>query len=232
MKIITIITGGLLAILGVFAIGNGGLSFISVAFPTGVVLMLSGLAEIFSYKRSAQNQEDKHWVLIEGFSSFALGVVILSGQLVADIAVPVAFGFWCLVTGIRGLVILNVVIDKLEKDEDYYWTTAISIFNLVVGTYSFFNSWLFSLPVLMVLGGCFLAQGANVLKVGLDMTYVKPDLIKSKDELVAEAEEAARMAKADAKEAIKKAKEAKVAIKEAEDAKTFEEIIEENNESN
>ncbi len=227
MRIITVIAGILLVVLGVFSVANAGMSFISMAFPIGVVLVLVGIAESFAYKRTVENEENRHWVLIDGLTTFILGIVVLTGQLAADIAVPVVFGMWGMVSGIRGLVIVTQVEKSSEKDADFYWTVAVSTLNLVIGIYTFFNSMLLHLSVLMILGLCFVVQGGHVIKIGLDIAYSKPDLIKTKDEKIAEARAAAEEAHREAKAAISKARKTRSAVEAAKEAKEFEEIISE-----
>lgn len=225
MRIITVIAGILLTILGVFSIASAGLSFLSLAFPIGVCLVFVGLVECFVYKRIREDVDAGHWVLIEGLTTFILGVVVLLGRLAADIAVPVVFGMWIMISGIRGFTVLAFETDTREKNIDYYWALCVSTLNLGVGIYTFFNTSLLHLSVLTILGICFVIQGANVIKIGFDIVYKKPDLIKTKDEKIAEAEEAAKEARKEAKRAIKEARKARKAIKEAEAAKEFHEII-------
>ena len=220
------ITGFLLAICGVFAIANAGLSFISMAFPIGVVLVIVGIVECFSYKKAIQNEEGKHWLLIEGLTTFILGIVVLTGQLAADIAVPVVFGMWIMISGIRGFVVVTQVMESKEKkDIDFYWNFGVSALNVIFGIYTFFNSMLFQFPVLLMLGACFVVQGAHVLKIGWDMKYVKPEVIKTKDEKIAEAEEAVEEAHKEVKKAIRKARKAKKQVQKVEEAKDFHEIV-------
>ena len=121
MKIITVIAGILLTVLGVFSVANAGLSFLSLAFPIGVCLVLVGLVECFVYKRIREDVDAGHWVLIEGLTTFILGVVVLTGRLAADIAVPVVFGMWSIVSGIRGFTVLAFETDTREKNIDFYW---------------------------------------------------------------------------------------------------------------
>ena len=223
MRILTIIVGALLTILGVFSVANAGLSFLSLAFPIGVVLIIVGMVECFAYKRTVEDEENRHWVLIEGLTTFILGVVVLTGQLAADIAVPVVFGMWSMISGIRGFVIVTQVVEKKEKDIDFYWTVVVSALNLIVGVYTFFNLMLFHLSVLMILGVCFVVQGANVIKIGVDISYTKPELIKTKEEKIADAEAAAE----EAHEEVKKARQARKGIKKAEESKEFHEMISE-----
>lgn len=227
MRIITVIAGILLTFLGVFSIANAGLSFLSLAFPIGIILMLVGLVECFVYKRIRNDVDAGHWVLIDGLTTFILGIVVLTGRLAADIAVPVVFGMWSMISGIRGFAVLAFETDTREKNIDFYWAFLTSLLNFAIGVYAFFNSSLLHLSVLMILGICFVVQGANVIKIGFDIVYSKPDLIKTKDEKIAEAEEAAKEAKKEMKKAIKKARKAKNAVKAAEEAKEFHEIISE-----
>lgn len=227
MRIITVIAGILLTFLGVFSIANAGLSFLSLAFPIGIILMLVGLVECFVYKRIRNDVDAGHWVLIDGLTTFILGIVVLTGRLAADIAVPVVFGMWSMISGIRGFSVLAFETDTKEKNIDFYWAFLTSLLNFAIGVYAFFNSSLLHLSVLMILGICFVVQGANVIKIGFDIVYSKPDLIKTKDEKIAEAEEAAKEAKKEMKKAIKKARKAKNAVKAAEEAKEFHEIISE-----
>lgn len=227
MRIITVIAGILLTFLGVFSIANAGLSFLSLAFPIGITLMLVGLVECFVYKRIRNDVEAGHWVLIDGLTTFILGIVVLTGRLAADIAVPVVFGMWSMISGIRGFSVLAFETDTKEKNIDFYWAFMVSLLNFAIGVYAFFNSSLLHLSVLMILGICFVVQGANIIKIGFDIVYSKPDLIKTKDEKIAEAEEAAKEAKKEMKKAIKKARKAKNAVKAAEEAKEFHEIISE-----
>lgn len=232
MRILTIIAGILLTILGVFSVANAGLSFLSLAFPIGVVLVLVGLVECLVYKRIMQDEENRQWVLIEGLTTFVLGIVVLTGQLAADIAVPVVFGLWCMISGIRGFVVVAQEHSggegqgPMEKDIDFYWMVCVSGLNLIAGLYTFFNSRLLGLSVLMMLGIIFAIQGANTIKIGADIRYSKPDLIKTKDEKIADAEAAAQKAHKEAKRAIKKARKArKAAVQAAEEAMEFHEII-------
>ncbi len=227
MRIITVIAGILLTFLGVFSIANAGLSFLSLAFPIGITLMLVGLVECFVYKRIRNDVDAGHWVLIDGLTTFILGIVVLTGRLAADIAVPVVFGMWSMISGIRGFSVLAFETDTKEKNIDFYWAFMVSLLNFAIGVYAFFNSSLLHLSVLMILGICFVVQGANIIKIGFDIVYSKPDLIKTKDEKIAEAEEAAKEAKKEMKKAIKKARKAKNAVKAAEEAKEFHEIISE-----
>lgn len=226
MRILTIAMGILLAGLGIFSILNAGLAFIALAFPIGLGLMLTGMIECFAYKKAVDDEEDKHWILIEGLTTFFIGIVVISGQVAADIAVPQVFGIWSLISGIRGLVVLLSMSEKEEKDANYYWELVTAILAALLGIAAFFNNMLFNWSVLMIVGWIIAVQAAVVIKISFSIAYKKPDLIKSKDEKVRTAKKEAAKAKKEMKLAIKKARAAKEVLKEVEEnAQDFHEII-------
>ena len=228
MRIITIIAGALLAILGVFAVASGGLSFLSLAFPIGLGLLVVGIVECFAYKKAVDDEEDKHWILIEGVTTFLLGVVVISGVLAADVAVPAVFGMWSAISGIRGLVVMFSMKDTVaheDKDVNYYWDLVTAVLASGLGLLALFNSVLFNLSVLSIVGCIIAVQAAVVIKISFSIAYHKPELIKSKAQKLREAEAAAEQAKEEMREAINKAREAKAVLKEVEEEKEFHEII-------
>ena len=228
MRIITIIAGALLAVLGIAAVACGGLSFLSLAFPIGLGLLVVGIVECFAYKKAVDDEEDKHWILIEGITTFLLGVVVISGVLAADIAVPVVFGMWSAISGIRGLVVMFSMKDAVaheDKDVNYYWDLVTAVLASAFGIAAFFNTMLFNMSVLSIVGCIITVQAAVVIKISFSIAYKKPELIKSKAQKVREAEAAAAQAKEEMREAISKAREAKAALKEVEEEKEFHEII-------
>ncbi|MBR3755538.1 MAG: DUF308 domain-containing protein [Firmicutes bacterium] len=228
MRIITIIAGALMALLGIVSVASGGLSFLSLAFPIGLVLLIVGIVECFAYKKAVDDEEDKHWILIEGITTFLLGVVVISGVLAADIAVPVVFGMWSAISGIRGLVVMFSMKDpvtKEDKDVNYYWDLVTAVLASAFGLIAFFNTMLFNMSVLSIVGYIITVQAAVVIKISFSIAYKKPELIKSKAQKLREAEEAAAQAKEEMKEAIDKVREAKAVLKEVEEEKEFHEII-------
>ena len=228
MRIITIIAGALLAVLGIFAVASGGLSFLSLAFPIGLGLLIVGIVECFAYKKAVDDEEDKHWILIEGITTFLLGVVVISGVLAADIAVPAVFGMWSAISGFRGLVVMFSMKDTVpqkEKDVNYYWDLVTAVLATLLGLAALFNAMLFNLSVLSIVGCIIAVQAAVVIKISFSIAYKKPELIKSKAQKLREAEEAAAQAKTEMKEAIDKVREAKAVLKEVEEEKEFHEIV-------
>ena len=190
--------------------------------------MIVGIVECFAYKKAVDDEEDKHWILIEGITTFLLGVVVISGVLAADVAVPAVFGMWSAISGFRGLVVMFSMKDAVppeEKDVNYYWDLVTAVLATLLGLVALFNAMLFNLSVLSIVGYIIAVQAAVVIKISFSIAYKKPELIKSKAQKLREAEEAAAQAKTEMKEAIDKVREAKAVLKEVEEEKEFHEII-------
>ena len=218
MRIITVAGGILLAGLGIFSVACAGLSFISLAFPIGLGMLIVGMIECFAYRKAVDDEEDKHWILIEGLTTFLIGIVVISGQLAADIAVPLVFGIWSAISGVRGLVVMfSMAEPREEKDVNYYWDLTTALLAFVFGVYAFFNTMLFNISVLTIVGLIITVRAAVVIKISFSIAYKKPELIKTKAQKIREAEAAHEQAKEEMKEAINKAREAKNALKEVEE---------------
>ncbi len=224
MRTLTMIMGLILGAVGIFLFAEAGVGFLSVAFIVGITLILVGLVLCFSYRSLNRDKEEAvHWVLIEGLTSFLIGLIVLTGYLNADVAVIAVFGLWIMITGIRNMVIAY---DSFQQEKFKFGAGyVLGVVNFVVGVCVFFNLALFSWPVLMLVGLCLCIQGLNVIKIALEIEYKKPDIIKTKEELVAEKEEEVLAKKQEMHESIQAAREAKIALEEAKEASTAEEII-------
>lgn len=229
MKVFTMIAGLILTLLGIFCIAESGLSFLAVAFPVGLVMMFVGFVECLAYKKVAETEERKHFIFIDGLTTFFIGVVSISGCLTVDLAVIVTFALWSMVAGIRviGLLIEDKSFMEEEKDLNFYCMVVVSVLNLLLGIYGFFNSMLLEVTVLMLVGLFCAVQGLNVIRIGFDIPYIKPNLIKTKDEKIADAEAEVQKAKEEMKAAIQNVRDAREAVAAAEEEPEFEELISE-----
>lgn len=224
MRTLTMIMGILLGAVGIFLFAETGKSFLSVAFVVGIALILVGLVLWFSYRRlNRDTEETVHWVLVEGLTSFLIGLIVLTGYLNADIAVISVFGLWIMIAGIRSVVLAY---DSFQQERFKFGVSfLLGVINLVAGICVFFNLALFSWPVLALVGLCLCIQALNVIKIAMEIEYKKPDIIKTKEEIVAEKEEEVLAKKQEMHESIQAAREAKQALEEALEAPTAEEII-------
>lgn len=221
MRILTMLTGVLFIGAGIFLVANGGVTFLSVAFVVGVMFVIAGIVECLSYNSYRGDNVEKSWILNDGLTTFVLGVLILLNKISADAVVPMILGLWVLITGIRNFVHAWEHIE--DRGSMFYDHLIVGLLNIIFGLYVFFNSEIFNLASITMIGLCVIVQGINILHVGATIIIIKPKFIKTKEEMLEAAAAKFEEAHANAKEAIKAAKEAQAELKTVE--RTPEELL-------
>ncbi|MCI7619549.1 MAG: DUF308 domain-containing protein [Firmicutes bacterium] len=214
MRILTMLTGLLFIGAGVFLVANGGVTFLSVAFVAGVMFVIAGIVECLSYSSYRGDNVERSWILNDGTTTFVLGVLILLNKISADAVVPMILGLWVLITGIRNFVHAWEHVE--ERGNAFYDHLIIGLLNIIFGLYVFFDSEIFNLASITMIGLCIIVQGINIIHVGATIRIVKPKFIKTKEEMLEEAAAKFEEAHANAKEAIKAAKAAQAELKSVE----------------
>jgi hypothetical protein len=108
--------------------------------------------------------------MVDGLVTFILGLLVLSNQLKAEIAIVSVFGMWMLNAGMRRIV-TSSYIDRKKKIQNFYWTLGTGFLNAAAGIYAFYNANLFQLPLATLLGGFFVLQGISALELGIHMPH-------------------------------------------------------------
>lgn len=194
MRLLTVISGVVLVATGVFGIANQGVSFLAIAFIIGVVMIFTGTIQTSGYiygrfssreeiklvndtensdtqRQFIRNRRNTHgWIMIDGLVTFVLGLLVLSNQLKAEIAIVSVFGMWMLNAGVRR-VVTSTYIDRKKKSRNFYWTLGTGILNTGAGIYAFYNANLFQLPLATLLGIFFVLQGISALELGIHMPH-------------------------------------------------------------
>ena len=212
MRFLTVVTGILFIIGGVYIVAMEGITFLSVAFLVGVLFMVAGTVEVLSHSAHRGEGEEGTWILIDGLTTFALGALILLDKISADIVVPQVLGLWVLITGIRNVVRAWEHLDV--RNSFFYDHLLVGILNILVGLYVFFDADIFHLTAITLVGMCIVVQGINLANVGLTIRILKPDVIKTKEEMLTEAANKAREAQIAAREALEAAKAAQTEFRE------------------
>ena len=221
MRILTMLAGTLFVGAGIFLIANGGITFLSVAFIVGLIFILGGIVECLSYSSYRGDEDDRTWILIDGMTTFLLGGLIVLGKISADSVVAMLLGLWVISTGVSNFV--RAWEDIEDRNRIFYDHLIVGLVNLLAGIYVFFDSEIFNMPVIVMVGMCIIVQGINIFNLGATIILMKPEFLKTKQEKLEEAAAKAVEAHAAAKEAIKAAKEAKAEVRVI--AETPEEVI-------
>ncbi len=194
MRLLTVFSGVLLVATGVFGIANQGVSFLAIAFVIGIVMIIAGTVQASGYiygrfsnrkeilpaddlnnsdaqRQFVRAQNNAHgWIMIDGMVTFILGLLVLSNQLKAEIAIVSVFGMWMLNAGIRRIV-TSSYIDRQKKSGNFYWTLGTGLLNTAAGIYAFYNTSLLQFPLATLLGGFFVLQGISTLELGVHMPH-------------------------------------------------------------
>ena len=171
MRVLTIISGLLMLLAGVWCFANPGASFLSLAFVLGIVMMLAGLIGSVNYFTEKNRNAESGWVIAESILTFILGCIVLSNQIVVDAMVAIFFGMWLLFSGCLRIVAAFQL--KKLKEKAWHWTLGFGIMASLIGLYAFINPITFGLSVILLVGAFFITQGANVLVIGINMPHKK-----------------------------------------------------------
>ncbi|QIB68976.1 hypothetical protein Ami103574_06410 [Aminipila butyrica] len=171
MRILTIISGIMMVLTGLWSIANQGVAFAAVAFVLGTAMVLNGLVVTAAFVKMKKRAVGLGWVLSDALVGIILGSIVLAGQLATDLMILMFFGMWMIFCGCSRLVGGWTL--KKQEDKSWEWTLGLGFLATVAGIYSFLNADMAGLTLGILIGIFFLIQGANVLTFGISMPHVR-----------------------------------------------------------
>ena len=179
MRTLTIISGILMFMTGVFCFVNSGQTFLAMAFIVGLVMVINGLIHTSAYLlgRGLNNRDNNGWILADALITLLLGILVLCNQLVADTSIPMVFGMWVLVSGILRIEAATHI-NKEKKLTNFRTTTATGILAVIVGLFGFINPLVTWLSTVILLGMFMVVQGINIIELGIHMPHEKKSYVK------------------------------------------------------
>lgn len=175
MRLLTIISGVLLILVGVFCFANQGETFLALAFVLGFIMVASSVIQGLAYVRGrSRNRKDNNgWILADAGITFILGTLVLMNLIAADVAIPLVFGMWVLFSGTLRIVAATQI-NIQQKRTNFLWTMLTGALCVVGGIYAFINPLIAGgLAIAVLLGILFLLQGISVLELGIHMPHEK-----------------------------------------------------------
>ena len=180
MRVLTILSGILMLGTGAFCLINPGQTFLVLAFVVGLVMVINGIIHTLAYVigRGLHNRGDNNgWILVDALITLMLGVLVLCNQMVVDIAIPMVFGMWVLVSGILRIEAATHI-DRKRKKVNFRSTMITGILTVIVGIFGFINPLVSWMTVTVLLGMFLCMQGINVIELGINMPHEKKDYIR------------------------------------------------------
>ena len=173
MRVLTLAGGILMVATGVFCFINPGQTFMTMAFVIGSVMVINGLIHGLGFllaRGSFGIGDNNGWIMIDAILTLLLGVLILCNQLTVDIAIPMIFGMWVLVSGLLRFE-ASTRINRQKKPGNFKAAFISGIVTIIVGLFGFINPLITYVSVIILLGIFMVVQGANSVELGINMPH-------------------------------------------------------------
>lgn len=206
MRLIMMLASLFMLGTGTFCIANSSVAIGSVAFIIGISFCIVGACELLMLRgadKLSTNLEKEY--LTQSVMMIIVGIAFLSGQLVDDIGVKMLFALLMSYEGARSVAEARLVIRGNSREENTY--LVIAIFNLAIGVYMFFDSMLFNIQTLALVGASILLMAIRKFRLSIEIEYKKPAFLSGNQEKLREAEMEEKKAMARAKAAIRESKD-------------------------
>ena len=179
MKGLTIVSGIIMIAAGAFCFINPGQTFMTMAFVIGTVMALCGIIHVLAYVigRTPHGKGDNNgWILIDALLTLLLGILVLFNQLTVDMAIPMVFGMWVLVSGLLRLEAASRI-DRQRKPGNFKAALIAGVITVVMGLLGFINPFVTYVSIIPILVFFMLIQGINSIELGFNMPHkVKEDV--------------------------------------------------------
>ena len=179
MKGLTIVSGIIMIAAGAFCFINPGQTFMTMAFVIGTVMALCGIIHVLAYVigRTPHGKGDNNgWILIDALLTLLLGILVLFNQLTVDMAIPMVFGMWVLVSGLLRLEAASRI-NRQRKPGNFKAALITGVITVVMGLLGFINPFVTYVSIIPILGFFMLIQGINSIELGFNMPHkVKEDV--------------------------------------------------------
>lgn len=174
MRAATISMGIMIALVGIWSFANSGVTFMALAFVIGLAMIIDGAVEgsVYIYARSGIRKDNNVWMLADNIITVLTGILVISGELAADVAVPYVFGMWLMFAGVTRLTV-SMNINKNEKKENFVWTAGIGFVYCIAGFAGLFNDLLMQAPLGELIGILMIIKAAGTFEIGFHMPHAR-----------------------------------------------------------
>ncbi len=164
MKVLSIIVGVLLAVGGFLLMMTPGMTFSSISWVIGILLVFAGVSAVVDFFASRKNGTHSVTEIVIGVLCGILGILVLVNpfiSLLADGLLIYAFDFWLIIGGVMRLV--RSIQMKKEGDKSWVWVLVFAILSVLVGVYALFNIILSAMAIGLLAGAVVLMNGISMI---------------------------------------------------------------------
>ncbi|MBR0456445.1 MAG: DUF308 domain-containing protein [Firmicutes bacterium] len=173
MRVITLAGGFLMVATGAFCFINPGQTFMTMAFVIGSVMVINGVIHALGFllaRGSFGIGDNNGWILIDAILTLLLGILILCNQLTVDMAIPMIFGMWVLVSGLLRFEAATRI-NRQKKPGNFKAAFITGLVTILVGLVGFINPFVTYVSVIILLGSFLVVQGINSIELGINMPH-------------------------------------------------------------
>lgn len=104
-KVVTIIAGILMVIVGIMVFRYPLSALVSLALFFGIAIFAVGIMHIVAYFTNKEFFSSPGWLLVQGILDIIIGILLLSNVGITAASLPYILGFWMMFTGINRFVV-------------------------------------------------------------------------------------------------------------------------------
>lgn len=162
-KVLWIISGITLILLGIYCIFRPTATLISISFIIGLVILFNGILALSHYFfiRSLQGTS---WLLFDGILGILFGILLLSTNLYAYLAliIPLLFSTWIVIIGIFKIC-NSIDIKNAGYNKNWYVLTIIGILCTLLGIAMWIKPILSAFTISIIVGICLIFAGISTI---------------------------------------------------------------------
>ena len=191
MRILTALSGIILALGGAFCFAFNTHAFSDLAFVMGLVMLVSGVLCVIAYIASGKSRRLPDTLLVENIVTMLFGFAVLNNQVPNDI-IAVFFGAWLVIAGATRLT-QGITISRFNA-KNWFRVLPLGAVCALLGAIMMMPTLVSTMNAMILVGAAFILDGLSQMILSM-YVYTKP------------AEKAiAAKERADAKKAASKAK--------------------------
>ncbi|MBQ4004394.1 MAG: DUF308 domain-containing protein, partial [Firmicutes bacterium] len=191
MRILTVISGMLLAIAGAFTFAFYSNAFTGLAFILGLVMLISGLCILGAYILSGKVGRLPDTVLVEGMVTTLFGFAVLNNE-VMDAMVTLFFGTWMTLSGVTRISQSFAV--SRYRPKDWAKIMPLALAGTILGVIMLMPSLTNYMNPMFLVGAAFIVNGFSQLIYSM---YMRKHELTDREIEAQERAEARKVAKAE-----------------------------------
>lgn len=159
LRILWAVLGAIMIVAGIICLCVPGITEATLALTYGVVLLLSGIADIVIFALWGPAMFGSGWLLLDGILTLLLSMFLLFNMGFTALALPYIFGMWLMFSGVNKFV--NSFDLRRFGVRGWGWIMALGIVMAAVGFVAFLDPVLSTLAMTVITGIMFIVYGIS-----------------------------------------------------------------------